>query len=78
MDDGGQTEEESCLMGVLQQRGMKRLTMEGGKLDRAAGISLGSVVIERWVSHIVQLNQHAVKAAHYQTKTWMKAVRADT
>lgn len=51
---------------------MKRLSVEGKEeLDRAAGISLSSVLIERWVSHIGQL------AAHYQTKTWTKTVRVD-
>lgn len=72
MDDGGQTEEESCLMGVAAERGegMKRLSVQGKeKLDGASGISLSSVLTELWVSHIGQLNQQAVKAAHYQTKT---------
>lgn len=50
---------------------MKRLSVEEKELDRAAGISLSSVLIERWISHLGQL------AAHYQTKTWMKTVRID-
>lgn len=48
---------------------MKRLSVQGKeKLDGAAGISLSSVLLEHWVSHIGQLNQQAVRAAHHQTK----------
>lgn len=54
--------------------GLKRLSAEGKeKLDGAAGISLSSVLLERRASRIEQLNQQAVKAAHYQTKAWMQA-----
>lgn len=45
------------------------------KLDRAAGISLSSVLIKRWVSHTGQVNQQAVKAAHYQANiddSWLE------
>lgn len=59
---------------------MKRLNVEDGKknLDSTAGISLSSLLIERWVSHNGLLNQQAVKAAHYQTKTEMKTVQVDS
>lgn len=55
---------------------MKRLSVQGEeKLDRATGISLSSVLMERWVSHTGQVNQQAVKAAHYQANidgSWLE------
>lgn len=61
---------------MFDERGMKRLSVQRKeKLDGVAGISLSSVLSEHWVSHMRQLNQQAVRAAHYQT---METFRVDT